>query len=640
MKTRKILNGILALFITGCILLISDLQNRVGKVKKEAASETNAGLHAIQGKSYRIGLTYFGPDATLDMTLRGLYDGLKQLGFVKDSNLMVISQHANGEIGNLRPIHLNMDNQDVDLIVVTSTPGITAAISAVKKHPMVFTMSYTPLEAGAGKSFTDHLPNITGVGSFPPINKTFDFIKEVIPDTKRIGTIYNSSEANSVKVVRVARDYLKTKGIELVENTVVNTSEVFHAVSALCMRNIDVLWVTGDNTALQAIHGIIKVCHKYKIPLIINDEDYVKEGALAAVGIGWYKIGVRSASYVARVLNGEKPADIPIENYVEEEISLNPEVARELNIIFPEKYLSERKNEPWKKKYRLCLVHFADSPFSEDAEKGIRDELKNQGMIEGRDFTLRVFNAQGDGTVLNSIAETVAAAKWDLIFTLSTPTTQLFSKKITNTPIVFSNVGDPLRAGLGESFERHHPNLTGISTMSNFEELVILVKETIPGIKKIGTIFTPGEINSVAYKEELEKVSKKHGLTLVAVPASSTSEVTDAAMSITNRGIQAFVQIADNLTGSCATSIIKVAYNTKTPYFSYLGKQISQGAIAIVSRDFYYAGIDAVILAKQILEGKSPADIPFRYVSKSFVRVNPEAMKYFNVRVPEKYWQK
>jgi ABC-type uncharacterized transport system substrate-binding protein len=338
-RIRKIINAILALFITGGILLLSDLSNHKGNKNKEGLSKAYAGMHAIPGRTYKIGLTYFGPDATFDMSVKGLWNGLKKLGFVKDSNLLVTSQHANGEISNLQPIHLNMDNQDIDLIVVTSTPGIAAAVSTVRKHPVVFTMTYTPLEAGAGKSYTDHLPFMTGVGSFPPIEKTFDFIKELFPDVKRIGTLYNSSEANSVKVVQVARDYLRSKGLQLVENTVVNTSEVYQAASALCMRNIDVIWITGDNTALQAISGIVKVCQDNRMPLILNDVDYVKAGALAAVGIGWYATGFHSASFVARVLNGQNPALIPIENYVEEEISLNQEVAKKLNIRFPEKYL-------------------------------------------------------------------------------------------------------------------------------------------------------------------------------------------------------------------------------------------------------------------------------------------------------------
>jgi len=397
------------------------------------------------------------------------------------------------------------------------------------------------------------------------------------------------------------------------------------------------MWITGDNTALQALHGIVKVCRDNRIPLILNDVDYVKYGALAAVGIGWYSTGVYSASFVARVLNGENPANIPIENYVEEEITLNHEVAKELNIKFPEKYLAQSEGLQ-NKNYKFCLVHFVDSPVSEDAERGIMDELRNLGMTEGKDYTMKVFNAQGDISILNNIAETVAADKFDLIFTLSTPTIQMLSQKITNSPIVFSNVGDPVRAGLGESYDRHNPNLTGISTMSKFEDLIVLVKETIPGIKNIGTIFTPGEINSVAYKEELEKAAIRQGVTLTAVPANSTNEVTDASRVLVNRGIQAFTQISDNLTSSCGPSIIKVAYDTGIPYFSYVGKQIEQGAVAVVSSDYYYAGIDAVILAKQVLTGVSPGEIPFRNVSKSMVDVNKEAMKQFSLKVPEKYY--
>ena len=633
---RKILNGIIALTLIGSILLFSDWENRETKKVKKPTVEGKAGENAIPGRIYTIGLTYFGPDATFDVSMKGLWDGLKQLGFVKDSNLKVISQHANGEIANLQPIHLNMDNQLVDLIVVTSTPGITAAISAVKKHPMVFTMTYTPLEAGAGKSYTDHLPNMTGVGSFPPVEKTFDFIKDVFPDASRIGTLYNSSEANSVKVVETAREYSKTKGIELIETTVTNTSEVFQAASALCMRNIDALWITGDNTAVQAIHGIIKVCRDNKVPLILNDVDYVDEGALAAVGIGWYKTGIHTAPYVARVLNGESPALIPIVNYVEEEIKLNLKVANELNIRFPDKYLNQKTSEI-KRVYKFCLAHYVDSPNSEDVEKGIRAELKNNGYIEGENYTLKIFNAQGDVSTLNSITEIVGNDKWDIIFASSTPTMQSFSKKIKHTPIVFTNVGDPVRAGLGESFTNHLPNITGISTMSDFESLVNLVIETMPGIKTIGTIFTPGEINSVSYMEALQIAAGKRGLTLIAVPANTATEVADASKAITSRGIQAFTQISDNLTGSCYASIIKEAYNSKIPYFGFVTGQIDKGAVAVVARDYYYAGSDAVKMAIEILNGKSPADIPFEYVSKTSVMVNKEAVKYFSLSVPVKY---
>jgi putative ABC transport system substrate-binding protein len=205
---------------------------------------------------------------------------------------------------------------------------------------------------------------------------------------------------------------------------------------------------------------------------------------------------------------------------------------------------------------------------------------------------------------------------------------------------VFTNVGDPLIAGLGDSFDNHMNHLTGISTLSDFEGMVKLVKEAIPGIKTIGTIYTPGEVNSVSYNDHLKIEAEKYGLKLISVPANSATEVADAALSIANQGIEAFTQISDNLTASCGASIIKTAYNSKIPYFAFISKQTDQGAIASIARDYYFAGVDAVNMAKEILEGTSPANIPFRYVTKSSLKVNTEAMEYFNIQLPEKYTQK
>jgi putative ABC transport system substrate-binding protein len=289
------------------------------------------------------------------------------------------------------------------------------------------------------------------------------------------------------------------------------------------------------------------------------------------------------------------------------------------------------------KMYTFCLAQYVDSFNSEETEKGIREELLRQGFVEGENYTLKIFNAQGDVSTLNSIAEIIANEDWDIIFAASTPTIQSFSKKINNKPIVFTNVGDPLRAGLGESFQKHLSNITGISTMSDFDGLIDLVIASIPGIKTIGTVFTPGEINSVAYSEALKKAAEKRGLTLITVPANNASEVADASKAITSRGIQAITQISDNLTGSCYASIIKEAYNSRIPYFGFVSDQTNKGAIATLARDYYSAGADAVKMAVQIMNGKSPADIPFQYVSKTSIQVNKDAMKYFGVNIPERF---
>jgi putative ABC transport system substrate-binding protein len=213
----------------------------------------------------------------------------------------------------------------------------------VKKTPVVFTYVYDPVAAGAGKTLADHLPNITGVGSFPPVPETIDLIQRLVPGVRAVGTLYNSSEANSRKVVGVAREMFRARGLKLEEVSITGTSEVYQAAQVLATRNIQALWVTGDNTALQAFSGIAKVAEASRLPLIINDPEFVEKGALAAVGIGWYQSGFAAGKMAARILRGESPRSIPMENLAVKKLVLNEKVARRLGIAFPAALVEEAK---------------------------------------------------------------------------------------------------------------------------------------------------------------------------------------------------------------------------------------------------------------------------------------------------------
>jgi ABC-type uncharacterized transport system substrate-binding protein len=288
-----------------------------------------------EGRIFKVGLAYFAPEAGADVCIEGLFSGLKDLGFVEGKNLRVRKAHAQAEIINIPSMLQNFDNEDVELIITMTTPVLTAAVNAVKKKPVVFTYVYDPIAAGAGKSAKDHVPNITGTGSFPPVSETLDAIQELVPGVRAVGTLYNSSEANSRKVISVGRELFEKRGIGLEEVTITNTSEVFQAAQALTTRKIQALWVTGDNTAIQAFEGIAKVAADSRLPLIINDPEFTERGALAAVGIGWKKTCYEAAKRVTQVLLGESPQGLPFENIAIKKIVLNHSVARKLGITFP-----------------------------------------------------------------------------------------------------------------------------------------------------------------------------------------------------------------------------------------------------------------------------------------------------------------
>jgi putative tryptophan/tyrosine transport system substrate-binding protein len=288
-----------------------------------------------KGSRLQIGLVYFAPEEGAELCMKGLFAGLKEQGLEKDRNLEVLSSHAQGEIANIPMLIQNYVSRKVDLIVTLTTPCLTAACTMARNSRVVFTYVYDPIAAGAGTSFASHLPNITGVGSFPPVESTVDTIQKLVPGVKSVGTVYNTSEANSVKVISTAREIFSKRGIRLEEVTATNTSEVFQSAQVACSRKVQAIWVTGDNTALQSFDGIVKATRNAKLPLIINDPEFTSRGAVACVGLGWEPAGRAGGLLAARVLRGESPRDIPFQEVAEQKLVINAEAARTLGLIIP-----------------------------------------------------------------------------------------------------------------------------------------------------------------------------------------------------------------------------------------------------------------------------------------------------------------
>ena len=290
---------------------------------------------ALESRNYKIGLAYFSPDPIGEICRKGLFDGLRRYGFVRDKNLHVRSLHAQGEIANIPTMLQTLDNLGLNLIVAFTTPVLTGSAATVKRTPVVFTEVYDPIAAGAGKSLTEHHPNITGVGSFPPVEETIDIMQQLLPGLKSVGTLYNAAEANSRKVVGVARQIFTKRGIRLEEVTVSGSSDVYQAAQALLVRNIQALWIAGDNTAALAFESIVKIAAENRMPLIVNDQKFDERGVLAAVGIGWEESCKRAATSVARVLGGENTATIPFENFARMHLDLNRALAEKLGVTIP-----------------------------------------------------------------------------------------------------------------------------------------------------------------------------------------------------------------------------------------------------------------------------------------------------------------
>ena len=291
-------------------------------------------------------------------------------------------------------------------------------------------------------------------------------------------------------------------------------------------------------------------------------------------------------------------------------------------------------------KLQLVLVQYSDSPLSDLSLSGIKDGLTQIGLKEGKDYDLKVSNAQGDMATLNLMIDGVVSEKPDLVFVTSTPTLQVAANKIKDIPVVFSVVADPLIAGAGKSFEDHLPNVTGISTMGDFEGMIKNIKIILPRTKSIGTIFSPGEANSVKNMSELKKYAELGGIELITVPVNSSTDVADAVLSLISQKPEIICQIVDNLTSSSIPNIIKVCQDHKMPIFGFVTDQAEKGAVFVISRNYYQAGIDAVNLAKKIFDGQKPENIPFEFVSKTDILINPKEAAKYGIVFPDEILKK
>ena len=297
------------------------------------------------GTVYKIGVAYFSSEENQENCLAGFLEGLRAAGFEEGKNLDVTRTHAQGEIANIPSRLKNLESSDRDLIFVMTTPVLGGACSLVKNKPVVFSAVTDPVAAGAGKSLDDHLPGVTGTGSFPPVQDMVDAIRKILPGAKKVGTIYNASEANSVKVIGVARDIFRAAGFTLEEVTVASSSEVGTAAQALVARGVDAISTQTDNTVMQGFDAVIQVSRDAELPLFTDDPLAARRGALACVGLGFRQPGVVAGGMAARVLCGESPGSIPMLNVAENVIWLNNEAAGKLGILFPPELVARATKE-------------------------------------------------------------------------------------------------------------------------------------------------------------------------------------------------------------------------------------------------------------------------------------------------------
>jgi ABC-type uncharacterized transport system substrate-binding protein len=162
-----------------------------------------------------------------------------------------------------------------------------------------------------------------------------------------------------------------------------------------------------------------------------------------------------------------------------------------------------------------------------------------------------------------------------------------------------------------------------------------LIRETFPRAKKVGTLFTPAEVNSEIYRAWFEEALKKEGIELVAVPVSSSAETAEATGVLLRSGIELIAQIADNATRPGYAQIIRRARDEGVAFFCFDSAGMKDGAALALARDYYHTGREAAQVALRVLKGESPRTIPFANTKTQVLVVNTAVLTGLGVDLPD-----
>ncbi len=286
------------------------------------------------------------------------------------------------------------------------------------------------------------------------------------------------------------------------------------------------------------------------------------------------------------------------------------------------------------RKWMLYVVGYVESPLDDEVQQGLFDGLQEMGLARGRDFEAKIGYAQGEMSILNSLIDRAVSDRADLLVVLSTPALQAAIQKVKHIPVIFASVC-PVQAGAGKSFEDHLPNVTGVSTMSDFREMVKTVKECIPNARRLGTLFNPGEVNSVIFKEALGAEAAAENLELISVPVSTTAELADATATLLSKPIDAICQISDNTSNAGFAAIASRTRKAGKPLFCFSGVQVKElGAAVGIDRDLPDAGKNMAAIIARIMAGEIPKGIPFKKAGRTRIVINLENARLCSLNVP------
>ncbi len=292
---------------------------------------------------YQVGVMI--TDDTYLAPVEGFKQGLKDLGYVEGQHIVYHLRNAKLDREALRRFAEEFVRQRVDLIFTATYIGASVAkeATATAGIPVVFGPAGDPVDTGLVKSITASGNNLTGVStlSLELTAKRLEMLTRLVPRAQRVAIVFNPEDRFSQDVVKLTYRSAEKLGLRLVEVHGRNAAEMQSALEAVRRDQVDAVFAIPDVLVNNQVATLSAIARERKLPYIVHIRSLAERGALASYGINTYEIGRQAARLADKVLNGTRPADIPIETPRKLELVINLRVAKEIGLVLPNQLLRE-----------------------------------------------------------------------------------------------------------------------------------------------------------------------------------------------------------------------------------------------------------------------------------------------------------
>lgn len=290
----------------------------------------------------KVAITAIVEHPALDAVRQGVLDELAAQGYQQGKNIQIDFQSAQGNTATAGQIAKKFAGDKPDVIVTIATPSAQSMIAATKTIPIVFAAITDPIAAKLISSWAPSKTNVTGVSDELPLQPQIDLMKKVVPNLKTVGYVYSPGEVNSTTVLKQLQTMLGKQGISVAAAPAQRTTDVPAAARSLSGK-AQLIYTSLDNNVVSAYESMFKVAQENKLPLVASDTGSVKRGAIAALGVNYHDLGIKTGGIVVRILKGEKPGDIAPQRMDKLDLFISKKNAAAEGITLPDDVLKQGK---------------------------------------------------------------------------------------------------------------------------------------------------------------------------------------------------------------------------------------------------------------------------------------------------------